>query len=549
MQRRVPGLPAATLFLFLLCCPISNGLSQGPESYVSAVWVADQGDGTYCNPVLHADYSDPDAIRVGDFYYLVASSFNCVPGLPILRSRDLVNWRIVGHALPRLSPEEFFRRPQHGRGVWAPSIRYHAGSFYIYYGDPDHGIFMVRAARPEGPWSDPVLVKEAQGWIDPCPLWDDDGRAYLVHAFARSVSGIKSILAVSPMSPDGTRLIGDPVIVFDGHDEHPTVEGPKFYKWNGYYYIFAPAGGVPTGWQLVLRSRHVFGPYEVRVVLAQGPTQINGPHQGAWVRTAAGEDWFLHFQDKGPYGRVVHLQPMRWVNGWPVIGEDPDGDGVGQPVLRHAKPRVKGPLRLETPVESDEFDGARIGLQWQWHANPSPTWAMCFPSRSVLRLYCEPLPEQARSLWDVPNLLLQKFPAPEFCVTVKVSFHPLNEGDLFGLLVMGRDYSYLAIEREGGQVYLTRAVCVGADQGAGESEAVRLPLSSNRGYLRLRVGQGAQCHFEYSEDGQGFAEVGEPFAAQRGVWIGAKFGLLALCKGSFFEKGYADVDWVRVGKN
>src|SRR5262249_6136341 len=298
---------------FILIC-----LTAPIRSQNSKVWVADNGDGTYKNPIIHADYSDPDVIRVGDDFYLVSSSFNAVPGLPILHSKDLVNWEIIGHALARQPPDDVFSKPQHGNGVWAPSIRYHNGEFFIFYPDPDRGIYMLKAKDPAGRWSEPVLIKEAKGWIDPCPLWDADGKAYLVSAMAASRSGIKSVLIVSGMAPDGTKLLDDGVIVFDGHDPNPTVEGPKFYQRGGYYYIFAPAGGVGNGWQLALRSKNVYGPYEARIVLAQGKSSINGPHQGAWVETQTGESWFIHFQDKGAYGRVVHLQPMRWVNDWPV---------------------------------------------------------------------------------------------------------------------------------------------------------------------------------------------------------------------------------------
>ncbi len=253
----------------------ASAAQSQPGDKVSRVWVADNGDGTYRNPVLHADYSDPDVIRVGNDYYMTASSFNCVPGLPILHSRDLVNWKLIGHALHRLVPEEEFSMPQHGKGVWAPSIRFHNNEFYIYFPDPDHGIYLTKASNPAGPWSEPLLVAGGKGLIDPSPLWDDDGQAYLVYAFAGSRAGIKSVLMVDRMEPDGTRLYGQPVMVFDGSRDHPTVEGPKFYKRNGWYYIFAPAGGVTNGWQLVLRSRDVFGPYEAKTVMAQG----NFPHQ------------------------------------------------------------------------------------------------------------------------------------------------------------------------------------------------------------------------------------------------------------------------------
>ncbi|HEY9363192.1 MAG TPA: glycoside hydrolase 43 family protein, partial [Chitinophagaceae bacterium] len=207
--------------------------------YVSKVWVADNGDGTYKNPILNADYSDPDAIRVGDDYYMVSSSFEAIPGLPVLHSKDLVNWRIVAHALLRQPPFEHFSVPRHGDGVWAPSIRYHDGEFYIYYPDPDFGIYLVKAKNAAGPWSSPILVQEGKGLIDPCPLWDDDGKVYLVHAFAGSRAGIKSVLVVKKLSADGTRVLDEGKIVYDGHEADPTVEGPKFYKRNGYYYIFA----------------------------------------------------------------------------------------------------------------------------------------------------------------------------------------------------------------------------------------------------------------------------------------------------------------------
>ena len=287
------------------------------------------GQGAYRNPVIFADYSDPDVIRVGSDFYLTSSSFESVPALPILHSRDLVHWRIINHAVRRLGPD--FDAPQHGNGVWAPSLRFHDGWFYIFYGDPDRGIYMVRTRDIRGRWNQPVLIKEAKGWIDPCPLWDDDGNAYLVHAFANSRAGIKSVLHVNRMAPDGTALIDEGTLVFDGHANHPTIEGPKFYKRDGWYYIFAPAGGVPTGWQTVLRSRSPLGPYEDRIVMNQGRTSVNGPHQGGWVAARQWRQLVHALSGSRRGGRVVHLQPMTWrADGWPVIGDDADGDGIGR---------------------------------------------------------------------------------------------------------------------------------------------------------------------------------------------------------------------------
>lgn len=512
---------------------------------VSKVWVADNGDGTYKNPIIHADYSDPDVVRVGENYYMTASSFNAAPGLPILHSKDLVNWQIINYVFREQEPKDLFSKPQHGGGVWAPSIRYHMGDFYIYYSDPDFGIYMTRTKDPAGEWSKPVLVKEAKGWIDPCPLWDDDGSVYLVHAFAGSRSGIKSILVVNKMNTEGTHILDDGVIVFDGHDANPTVEGPKFYKLNGYYYIFAPAGGVSTGWQLVLRSKSVYGPYEEKIVLAQGKTAINGPHQGALVDTATGEWWFLHFQDKGAYGRIVHLEPAVWKNGWPVIGADPDGDGTGEPVLRYKKPNVGKTYPIETPPDSDEFSGDTIGRQWQWQANPMAEWAFPFPQKGVLRMYSVENPAGYKNLWDLPNLLMQKFPAEEFTTTAKVALATRFEGEKFGLVIMGIDYSYIGVTNKDGKLYIAQAGARDADKGSAETENVPYALNEKTLYMRVAVAKDAICTFSFSTDGQKFTPLGVPFKAREGRWIGAKIGFFFTRPAKFNDAGSADIDWIR----
>src|SRR6185437_15090852 len=224
-------------------------------------WRPDCGDGTYRNPIIYADYSDPDVVRVGDDFYLTASSFNCTPGLPILHSKDLVNWTIINHALKNL-PDARYEKFQAGEGVWAPALRFHAGKFWIFFATPDEGIYVITADRPAGQWSEPHLVQAGRGLIDPCPLWDDDGQAYLVHAYAGSRAGIKHLLRVRPMAADGSRLLSEGQIIFHEPEKHPTIEGPKFLKRDGWYYLLAPAGGVATGWQLALRSKHIYGPYE-----------------------------------------------------------------------------------------------------------------------------------------------------------------------------------------------------------------------------------------------------------------------------------------------
>ncbi len=353
-------------------------------------WVPDRGDGTYRNPIICADYSDPDACRVGDDFYMTASSFSCVPGLPILHSRDLVNWRIIGHAFEKYLSD--FAIPRHGCGVWAPAIRFHAGRFYIFWGDPDNGIFMVRSktenattttTRHPTEWEPVHRVCRSKGWIDTCPFWDEDGQAYLVHAFSRLRAGFRNVLHLRRMSADGRELLDGGKEIISGHGQYTVVEGPKLYKRNGFYYVFAPGGSVSQGYQIVFRAKDIFGPYESRIVLDRGSTSVNGPHQGAWVNTGMGaggaggrcegEDWFVHFQELLPYGRLLHLQPMRWQDDWPVIGKETGNSERGEPVLEYRKPVVAAAAGAvqepAVPQTSDEFDAPELGRQWQWWAN------------------------------------------------------------------------------------------------------------------------------------------------------------------------------------
>ena len=538
-------------YLRLLIFLCSSCLIAQQKPYVSEVWVADQGDETYKNPIIHADYSDPDVVQWGDDYFMTSSSFNAAPGLPILHSKDLVNWELVNYALPKQVPIKHFNTPQHGNGVWAPSIRVHNNELYIYWGDPDFGIYMVKTDDPFGNWEEPVLVMEAKGAIDPSPLWDEDGKAYLVHAWAGSRAGVKSILTVHKMNAEGTKVLDYGRHVFDGHENHPTVEGSKFYKRNGYYYIFAPAGGVSTGWQLVLRSKNIYGPYEEKVVLEQGATAINGPHQGAWVTTDTGEDWFFHFQDVDAYGRIVHLQPMHWENDWPVMGKDQNGNGIGEPVLQHKKPNVGEQYAIQTPRETDNFEQDSLGLQWQWNANPNVLWSAKLPGNDFLRLYSIALPEQMNSLWDVPNLLLQKFPAPDFNVATKISLIPGDgkEQRKTGLIIMGRDYATVTLTEKEGTFYLQNTQAIKADEGAKEEVLEEIALKSNTVYLKVAVSApDAMCQFSFSENGRNFKKFGAPFKARVGKWIGAKVGLFSISTPEASRGGYADVEYFRITK-
>ena len=543
----------------MVCMPL-----LASAQYKSEVWCPDNGNGTYTNPVINADYSDPDVCvgPSGEDYYLTASSFQCTPGLPILHSRDLVNWQIVGYAIKdklyagHHELIEHYNTVQHGNGVWAPSIRYHDGQYYIYWGDPDFGVFMVKTKHgdPAGEWEEPICVIKGQGYIDTTPLWDDDGRCYLVNGWANSRAKFASVLTVRELSADGTKAIGQPVIVFDGNGtENRTCEGPKFYKRDGWYWIICPAGGVPTGFQLAMRSKSPYGPYEHKIVLAQGKTNINGPHQGGWIHTKYGEDWFIHFQDKEAYGRVVHLNPVDWSTGWPIMGKK------GEPVTTYRKPKANGQQPIVNPVESDEFDQPVIGKQWQWQANYDEKFGV--PTAfGTFRIYNYKLPEDANNLWLVPNMLLQKTPADEFTVTTKLRFTSKADGQLGGLIMMGLNYQALVVKRVGQEFQLLKLTCINADKGSAQEEeliATLKPTAEDKIdykpgihediYLMMKV-KDSQVKFAWSRDGSTYKSCGDAFKMREGKWIGAKFGYVSVESNPKSDRGWIDADWIHITK-
>ena len=506
----------------------------------SAQWIPDQGDGTYRNPILYADYSDPDVIRVGDDYWMVASSFTCMPGIPLLYSKDLVNWQIVNHIYDSL-PQDKYTHPVHGEGSWAPSIRYHKGTFYVYFCTPYDGLFVARTKNPLGKWELHQMVDVVK-WEDPCPFWDEDGKAYLVHSIHRGGPAI-----MHRMSEDGLRLLDNGVTVYHNTQENPVLEGMKMTKRNGWYYIFAPAGGVSTGWQTVLRSRNIYGPYEARRVLQAGDNGINGPHQGGLVDTKTGEWWFIHFQSKGIYGRVCHLQPARWgADDWIVIGEDPDGDGVGTPLLGGRKPDVGAEYPIAIPQTSDEFDQKQISRQWQWHARENSDWYSLRARKGWMRLYAVACPSEQANLHFAGNLLLQKVAEPTPMVTTCLEANFVCEGERAGLVVHGNPYSYIALVR--GAAGNSVAVYTGKNDKYPNRPQLQAEASvtSDRIYLRAYLHEDATCSYAYSLDGEYFEPLGARYEVAPGVWIGAKMGIFAISPNVVPSAGYADFDYVHV---
>jgi beta-xylosidase len=521
------------LLLGLLSCNKPNKILKDEVPY-------------YTNPLYHADFPDPDVVKVGEDFYMVTSSFPYSPGLPVYHSKNLVHWRQVGNVFDH-HHNDYFDIPQHGKGAWAPAIRYNNGFYYVYYGDPDFGIVMSKAEHPEGPWSEPLLIAEGKGWIDPCPFWDDDGQAYMVKAWARSRSGINSILTLYRMSPEGDRLLDDGVHIFDGTITQPIIEGPKMHKRNGYYYIFAPAGSVPLGWQTVLRSRNIYGPYEERIVMAQGTTPVNGPHQGGWVELDSGEHWFLHFQDHGPYGRILHLNPMVWTDDdWPVIGIDRNGNGTGEPVLKHPYPNTGNELEYMPQRVSDEFDEDRLAPQWRWQANYRPEWYSLTQREKHLRLYAFPTDAPELNVLDIPQVIGQRFPAERFEVTTKIDLSGMQDGDIAGIAVSGNNSADLRIRKENGDLNIEFMIRFRANTGGIENILSREKINSNEIFLKVNVRNGALCDFSFSEDSENFTLMGSGFKANQLLWVGSSIGLYTVTVGQKPKGGHIDIDWFKV---
>lgn len=490
--------------LFLTLIAALTVLSAEPlaKDGPKAAW-GDTGDGYYRNPVLLADYSDPDAIRVGDRYYMVASDFHFM-GMQVLESADLVNWKIISQIYSRLDFPGWDTNEHYAGGSWAPSIRFHDGTYYVYFCTPDEGLFMSTASDPAGPWAPLHLVKKVWHWEDPCPFWDDDGKAYLGH----SVWGAGPII-LHRMSPDGRELLDEGTTVYRG----PVAEGTKIHKWNGLYYMSIPEGGVGGGWQTVLRSRSIYGPYERKIVLEKGSTEINGPHQGAIVDTPEGEWWFLHFQERDPLGRVVHLQPMHWEDGWPVMGEDYDGNGIGEPVPCWKKPAARVAHKRSLPASSDNFRGPGLGLQWQFNHNPADKgWSL---SRRKGRLAIDGL--KADSFKKARNTLTQKLMGYKGSYTVRMDLSDLADGQKAGLACMGRENFCLGVRQTSGEreLYFEK-----------EGRTVdSLALKASRVWLRLCFDVQAPedgFTFQYSRDGKRFERFGKPFPAHNGFWNGVR---------------------------
>lgn len=492
------------ILALLVFLPTQLGYMKAGSQEILA-W-GDQGNGIYKNPILKSDYSDPDILRHGDDFYLVASDFHFV-GMQVLHSKDLVNWKIIGQVFDRLSmAPKYDEMKGYSQGTWAPALRYHHGRFYIFVCTPQEGLFMWHAKNPAGPWSKTVTVKAAPRWEDPCPFWDDDGQAYLIHSHVGA-----GPLILHRMSPDGTQLLDEGKEIYRG----PVAEGPKLYKRKGYYYVSLPEGGVDTGWQTVLRSKDIYGPYEKRQVFPKG-----SPHQGGWVELKSGETWFVSFKPMGYLGRICYLNPIRWTeDDWPIFGDN------GQPVNTWKKPDVGKHHEIARPQSSDEFMDKNLSPIWQWNHNPVPVAWSLTQRRGWLRLTAQP----ANELGTARNTLTEKLWDTSGVIEVKMDAGRMKDGQRAGFAFMsGSDFGWIGVAQENG------ARRIQWDQGEG-------PVLPRNGIWFRGVYSGDTGRLLYSTDGKTYVDTQTTFRLVFRFWKGARIAIFSFGNGG----GSADFDYVR----
>jgi beta-xylosidase len=315
------------------------------------------------------------------------------------------------------------------------------------------------------------------------------------------------------MSADGKQLLDDGVTVYTG----PTAEGTKIHKINGWYYLSIPEGGVSVGWQTILRSKNIYGPYEKKVVLEKGTTQVNGPHQGSLVDTPGGQWWFYHFQSDGAMGRVVHLQPVTWQDGWPLAGVDIDRNGIGEPVYVWKKPDIKGDFKITAPQSDDDFNSSSLGFQWQWNHNPvNDLWSLTEkPGFLTLKA------AKAENFVKAHNTLTQKVMGTTGEATAEMDLSGFSEGQKAGLCSMGgKIINLIGVLKRGGQLYLFTET-----SGKITSEkSVKL----KKIFLKVSLDiKGDKNQFFYSPDNKSYSPAGEIFTTTAGYWKGTRLGLFS----------------------
>ncbi|MCM2680681.1 glycoside hydrolase family 43 protein [Echinimonas agarilytica] len=554
----------------------SNAPLSGPTMSKAQVGsFGDQGDGTYVNPILNADYPDSDIEQVGDTYYMITSKQHMSPGMPILESKDMVNWTNIGHAFPKLSwaPEyNWDRMNGYSFGTWAGDIAYHEGTWYVYQIDYQHGLMVTTAKDIRGPWSEPIMMlPKSEVLDDPAVFWDHDtGKAYVIintgkkqKAASNTIEGNEN--RIYEMSWDGTKILDEGKLVYTGMG----AEAAKIYRINDMWYIFmaqwtmgdkSTLPGVKNPKndrkQLVLRSKEsIYGPYDVRTVLEKGSAFNNrSASQGGLMQAPDKSWWYMHQliqNDDIPFqGRPQCLEPVTWVDGWPIIGVDEDNDGIGEPVNRYKKPIDGYPVAA--PFSDDDFASTSLGHQWEWNHNPRDSHWSLTERPGWLRLKASKILPNSKGhgpkinewtnndgsdsdFWRASNTLSQRVMGITTGTAVaKFDVSGMAPNQLAGFVRYGGVFNLLGVQMDStGRKNLFYMDPMG-------DRIIGPELSSDVLYVRTSNARN-QATYEYSVDGKVFKAFGPTFTIAFGKWTGDRLGFFSWNEKQ--DEGHIDIDW------
>ena len=486
---------------------------------------SDNGDGTYTNPLISADFPDPDVIRVGDTYYMVTTTMFVFPGVTILKSHDLVNWEYCSNAVQRFDFSNCYNLDtcsRYGHGQWATSLKYHNGKFYLLFITLNEGGFMSTADKAEGPWKITHLPK---GFYDPGLFFDDDGKIYVAQGYNNiSITEVDSNLA--PVSKDSLVFVGN---------IRKGLEGTHVYKINGYYYLYCTYGG-RDGMQVALRSKNIYGPYEQKLLIYDTTQGINyGIHQGALIQTQTGEWWTILFVDSGPFGRFPSLQPVTWVDGFPMIGVN------GKAVTTYKKPNVGKTYPIKNFPTSDEFNEKKLGMQWGWNHNPDSTKWSLTKRAGYLRLMTASVTtdfKMARNTLTQRPFAKRNQTIPTIA-TAKIDVSKMKDGDIAGVAILQDPYAYIGVKQNNGSKYMIMV---------NDGKVIdSIAIDASTIYLKtIASNASSKASFEYSTDDKNFKSLGNELMMRFSlkIFTGNKF-----CLFNYATKklgGYVDVDWFRI---
>ncbi|MCQ1060290.1 glycoside hydrolase 43 family protein [Photobacterium sp. ZSDE20] len=537
----------------------------------------DQGDGTYINPILNADYPDSDIEQVGDTYYMITSKQHMSPGMPILQSKDMVNWETIGHGFEKLSwaPEyNWDRMNGYSFGVWAGDLAYHEGTWYIYQIDYKHGLMVTTAPDIRGPWSEPIMMLPPDEVVDdPAVFWDyDSHKAYMIIN-----TGLKQKQPenetpgnenrIYEMSWDGKEILGESELVYTGRG----AEAAKIYKIDDIWYIFlaewdigdtSTLPGVKNPKndrkQIVLRSKDsIYGPYEVKTVLEKGSVfNDRSASQGSLLQAPDQSWWYMHQliqNDDIPFqGRPQCLEPVNWVDGWPIIGVDTNNNGIGEPVKQYRKP-ING-FPIVAPSSDDDFSSSKLGYQWEWNHNPRDTHWSLTENPGMLRLKASKvLPNKDgygpninqwtnndgsdTDFWRVSNVISQRIMGITTGTAIaKFDISGMEPNQLAGFARFGGNYNLLGVEvDDNGNKNLFYMDSMG-------NKTQGVVINSNDLFIKT-TNVSNQAKYYFSFDGEKYESFGPTFTISFGKWTGDRLGFFTWNEKKDEEAGYIDVDW------